>query len=150
VIERNDAATERRLREIAAAATHSRGVELVELLYLRPGRRQVVRLIVDKVGGVTIDECADLSRRMSADLDMVDVLAGRYTLEVSSPGLDRPLKTAADFRRKFGRAVSVRYKAAPDQTEIVEGEIGEVNEDSVMIGERELRFVKIIEGKLIV
>lgn len=150
MVERNDAEAERRLRQIAEAATQSRGVELVELLYLRPGRRQVVRLIVDKVGGVTIDECAEVSRRMSADLDMVDVLAGRYTLEVSSPGIDRPLKSAADFRRKSGRLVSVRYETEDGQTENVEGVIGTVDEDSVMIGERRVSVAKIMEGKQIV
>lgn len=150
MVERNDAAIEERLREIAENSATSRGVELVELLYLRPGRRQVVRLIVDKVGGVTIDECAEVSRRMSADLDMTDVLTGRYTLEVSSPGIDRPLRTAADFRRKTGRTVSVRFKAEEGTAEIVEGVIGEVDEHSVTVGERQLAIAHIVEGRLVI
>ena len=141
---------EARLQAIADAAARSRGVDLIELGYHRSGRRQVVRIFVDKVGGVTIDECAEVSRRISADLDAADVLEGRYTLEVSSPGIDRPLKSAADFRRKVGREASVRYGADSDKPATVEGMIGEVGDDFVMIGNTKLAITEVIEGKLVV
>lgn len=141
---------ERRLRDLAQAATASRGVELVDLILARAGKRQIVRLIVDCVGGVTIDQCAEVSRRISADLDMADILDGRYTLEVSSPGIDRPLKTAADFRRKVGRDVAVQYAAEADVYETVEGKLGSVTDDSVTVGNRELKLDRIKEGKVVV
>lgn len=141
---------EARLQAIADAAARSRGVDLIELGYYRSGRRQVVRIFVDKVGGVTVDECAEVSRRISADLDVADVLEGRYTLEVSSPGIDRPLKTADDFRRKVGRDVSVRYVAGDEKPVTVEGTIGDVSDDFVTIGETKLALKEVIEGKLVV
>jgi ribosome maturation factor RimP len=141
---------ESRLQSIGEAAAQSRGVDLIELKYIRTGRRQIVRVIVDKVGGVTIDECAEVSRRMSADLDMTDDLAGRYTLEVSSPGIDRPLKTADDFRRKVGRNVAVQLSGDGSAKETIEGVIGTVTGDQVMIGETEVPLDRITEGKLIV
>lgn len=141
---------EARLQSIGEAAAHSRGVELLELKHIRAGRRQIVRVIVDKVGGVTIDECAEVSRRMSADLDMSDLLSGRYTLEVSSPGIDRPLKTAADFRRKVGRDVAVRVTGDAEQEETIEGVIGEVTDEHVMVGETSIPLHRITEGKLVV
>ena len=145
-----NADVESRLQSIGEAAAHSRGVELLELKYIRAGRRQIVRVIVDKAGGVTIDECADVSRRLSADLDMTDVLNGRYTLEVSSPGVDRPLKTEADFRRKVGRNVAVRITDGGNSESALEGVIGKVTGDQVMIGERPVPLNRIIEGRLIV
>jgi len=141
---------ESRLRELAMAATASRGVELVDLVLARAGRRQVVRLLVDCVSGVTIDQCAEVSRRLSADLDMAEILDGRYTLEVSSPGIDRPLKTAADFRRKVGRDVCVQYLGEDEAVETVEGKVGPVSDLSVTVGERELALDRIKEGKLVV
>ncbi|GAB4322265.1 MAG: ribosome maturation factor RimP [Candidatus Zixiibacteriota bacterium] len=145
-----NADVESRLQSIGEAAAHSRGVELLELKYIRAGRRQIVRVIVDKVGGVTIDECADVSRRLSADLDMSDILDGRYTLEVSSPGVDRPLTTAADFRRKVGREVAVRINGDGEKEETIEGVIGQVTDDQVMIGDTPVPLKRIIEGKQIV
>jgi ribosome maturation factor RimP len=145
-----DAEIEARIRELAQAAAGSRGVDLVDLVFARSGRRQVVRLIVDCVGGVTVDQCAEVSRRMSADLDMAEILEGRYTLEVSSPGIDRPLKTAADFRRKVGREVSVHFAGDGETPQTIEGLIGDVSDVSVKVGDHELPFDRIMEGKLIV
>jgi ribosome maturation factor RimP len=141
---------ESRLRDLAQAAAASRGVELVDLVLARAGRRQVVRLIVDCVGGVTIDQCAEVSRRVSADLDMAEILDGRYTLEVSSPGIDRPLKTAADFRRKVGRDANVQYDGDQGGVQTVEGKIERVSDETVVVGELELPFARIREGKLVV
>lgn len=141
---------ERRLRDLAQAATASRGVELVDMILARAGKRQIIRLIVDCVGGVTIDQCAEVSRRISADLDMADILEGRYTLEVSSPGIDRPLKTVADFRRKVGRDVTVQYEGDGEGIETVEGKIESVTDESVTISARELKLDRIKEGKLVV
>jgi len=86
----------------------SLGMELVELEFQREGRALVLRLFLDKPGGITLDDCATVSRELSEILDVEDVIHGRYTLEVSSPGLNRPLKKPADFARATGRLVKVR------------------------------------------
>jgi len=86
----------------------SMGLELVELEFKKVGRSFVLRLFIDKPGGVTMDDCADVSRELSLLLDVEDCIPGRYTLEVSSPGLDRPLKKESDYIRFQGRLAVVK------------------------------------------
>ena len=83
-------------------------LELVDIEFARMGRDAVLRLFIDKIGGVTLDDCADLSRELSAILDVEDVISVNYSLEVSSPGLDRPLKKLQDYERYAGRLVKIR------------------------------------------
>jgi len=93
----------------------SLGMELVDIEFVRAGRNSVLRLFIDKEGGVTLDDCADVSRELSAILDVEDIIPGHYSLEISSPGLDRPLRTPADYERFAGHLVKVRtYEALPD------------------------------------
>jgi ribosome maturation factor RimP len=87
----------------------SLGLELVDIEFGRvSGSNAVLRLFIDKDGGVTLDDCAGVSRELSLILDVEDVIACNYTLEVSSPGLDRPLKKQADYDRFAGRLIKVR------------------------------------------
>jgi len=87
----------------------SRHVELVELAYRREGPQTVLRFLVDTAMGITVQQCSELNQAISALLDEHDVMAGhRYSLEVASPGLDRPLKTGHDFERVIGRRVWVQ------------------------------------------
>lgn len=104
-----------RVAELAEGLLASLGLELVELEYKREGRDMVLRLYVDKEGGITLDDCAAVSRELSEILDVEDFIRDRYTLEVSSPGLNRPLKKATDYERYRGRLVKVRtYELLPD------------------------------------
>jgi ribosome maturation factor RimP len=84
--------------------------ELVELEFFEAGRASVLRIYVDRPGGVTVDQCASLSRKIGDFLDTEDLIPGRYTLQVSSPGLDRPLVCGADFKRKIGEKVRLLVK----------------------------------------
>ncbi len=84
------------------------GVELVDLEYKREGRQMVLRLYLDKPGGITLDDCAEVSREFSTILDVEDCIPGEYTLEVSSPGLNRPLKKHSDYEKAVGRLVKVK------------------------------------------
>ncbi len=92
-----------RVRSIAARVTADRGFELVDVELKRAGGGQFVRLYVDKPGGIGLDDLQSVSEEVSAILDAEDPVAASYTLEVSSPGLDRPLKDEADYRRFVGR-----------------------------------------------
>jgi ribosome maturation factor RimP len=95
-------------------------LELVDLEFSQGGSSSLVRVYVDRSAGVTVDQCADLSRKIGDLLDMEDLVRGRYRLEVSSPGLDRPLVSGADFRRKIGEKVKVFLKESVDgKTELV-------------------------------
>ncbi|MEI6209689.1 MAG: ribosome maturation factor RimP [Desulfuromonadales bacterium] len=103
------------VQNIALPILNSLGVELVDIEYGKVGRDAVLRLFIDKEGGVTLDDCADVSRELSLILDVEDVISCNYTLEVSSPGLDRPLKKQSDYERFAGRLIKVRtYEPLPD------------------------------------
>jgi ribosome maturation factor RimP len=86
----------------------SYGLELVQVQYRREDRGWVLRIIVDRDGGITVDECGSLSREVSDLLDVEDLIDGSYNLEVSSPGLDRPLTKPADFDRFAGREINLK------------------------------------------
>jgi len=79
--------------------------ELVELTCRPQGRQLLVRLLVDKAGGITIAQCAQLNQRVSAALETANLIEESYTVEVSSPGLDRPLAAKRDFERAVGEDV---------------------------------------------
>lgn len=103
------------VRAYAQPILDSLRLELVDVEFKRSGREAVLRLFIDKEGGVTLDDCADVSRELSLVLDVEDCIPCAYNLEVSSPGLDRPLKSEADYGRFAGRLVKVRtYEPFPD------------------------------------
>lgn len=104
-----------RVTEIAEKLAESFGMELVDVEYRKEGRAAVLRLFLDREGGVTLDGCAKVSRELSEILDVEDFIQEDYTLEVSSPGLNRPLKKATDYGRYLGRLVRVRtFELFPD------------------------------------
>ena len=93
---------------IAQPILDSMQLELVDMEFVRAGKDSILRLFIDKEGGVTLDDCADLSSELSAILDVEDIITVNYSLEVSSPGLDRPLKKTQDYDRYTGRLVKIR------------------------------------------
>lgn len=97
-----------KVTRLAAPECAELGFELVDVEYVKEGKDMVLRLFVDKPGGITADDCADLSRRLDPLLDEADPIAGSYYLQVSSPGLDRPLTREADFHRFAGSHVRLR------------------------------------------
>ena len=96
------------VEKIVLPVLSSMGLELVDLEYKREGKAMILRLFIDRDGGITLDDCADVSREVSEILDVEDVIPGRYSLEVSSPGIDRPLKRPGDYEKFRGRLVKIR------------------------------------------
>src|SRR6058998_2316279 len=97
-----------RVREIAERVAASSGLEVVEVELRGGGKARMLRIVIDKPAGITHDDCANLSREVSTILDVEDAVpGGTYTLEVSSPGLDRKLQKAADFERFTGSLVKL-------------------------------------------
>jgi len=86
------------------------GLELIEIEFQRESRGWILRLYLDKVNGVTIHDCTSLSRQASDLLDVEDIISVPYTLEVTSPGLNRPLRRPQDFARYIGSEIRVRIK----------------------------------------
>jgi ribosome maturation factor RimP len=92
-----------RVRSVAQRVTADRGFELVDVELKQARSEKLVRIFVDRPGGIGLDDLQSVSVEVSAILDAEDPIEGHYTLEVSSPGLDRPLRGEADYRRFVGR-----------------------------------------------
>jgi ribosome maturation factor RimP len=124
-----------RIKNVVVREAERKGICLVELNNSFQGRTLLLRIIVDKcAGSVTVDECADLNRKVGMALEEEDIIQDSYILEVSSPGLDRPLKTKEDFSRCLGRKVKF-FLIQPINGKIeMDGVIAEVSEDGVKAG----------------
>jgi ribosome maturation factor RimP len=92
-----------RVRSVATRVTADRGFELVDIELKQAKSEKLVRIFVDRPGGIGLDDLQSVSVEVSAILDAEDPIEGHYTLEVSSPGLDRPLRGEADYRRFVGK-----------------------------------------------
>ncbi len=102
------------LRSLVEPVAGELGLDLVDLVWNRQGTGGVLKIFVDRRGGVSLGECEKLSRRLDPLLDAEDLFQGRYNLQVSSPGLDRPLRHAADFERAVGERV--RFRLRPSES----------------------------------
>jgi ribosome maturation factor RimP len=87
------------------ALLKAEGLEFIDLEFRKEGRGWVLRIFIDKPGGVTLDDCAETSRQLGDQIEVEDLIPHAYTLEVSSPGLDRPLKKEKDFLHSVGKMV---------------------------------------------
>lgn len=106
---------EQQVAQIAAAVlSQFPALELVDVEYVKEGADWVLRVFIDKPGGVEIDDCEAVSRNLSDRLDEADPIPGTYLLEVSSPGLERPLKRPEDFERFAGQLVRITTFAPVD------------------------------------
>ena len=105
------------------------GYDLVEISLVVSHGRRTLRVFIDKPGGVNVSDCANASRAMSAVLDEGDLLKGRYFLEVSSPGAERPLRSREDFERFIGRRARLKVKSEEKGIEVIEGTIESLNKD---------------------
>ena len=124
---------EARTEELITPILDRRNFELVDVEYVKEGSTWYLRVYIDKEGGITSDDCADVSREMNEILDREDYVEGSYTFEVSSPGLGRPLKKEKDFKRSLGKSVECKlYKAINKQKEF-EGILKDFTEDTVTI-----------------
>ena len=99
---------EQKTEEILIPITEEYGYELVDVEYVKEGSTWYLRAYIDKPGGISIDDCEAVSRRLSTILDEKDFIDDSYILEVSSPGLGRPLKKEKDFKRSLGEEVEIR------------------------------------------
>ena len=124
---------EARTEELITPILDRRNFELVDVEYVKEGSTWYLRVYIEKEGGITSDECAEVSREMTEILDREDYVEGSYTFEVSSPGLGRPLKKEKDFKRSLRKSVECTlYKAINKQKEF-EGILKDFTEDTVTI-----------------
>ena len=139
------------LRPVVEAA----GLELVEAAFTREHRRRILRVTVDRddPGGVDLDTIAEVSGRISRRLDLEDVVSGPYDLEVSSPGVERPLRRPQEFRRHTGEQVKVRSVEPVDGSRTHTGTLETADEDGIVVrteaGERRLRYEDVASARTV-
>lgn len=119
------------------------GMELVDIEYKMKRGRGILRLYIDKPDGVKIDDCERVSKKIDSILDKSDIIRGRYLLEVSSPGLDRPLKREKDFKRFMGRLVKVKTFSPIDNQKTFVGILKDYREGKVTLESREGKIIQI-------
>ncbi|MBP5158877.1 MAG: ribosome maturation factor RimP [Lachnospiraceae bacterium] len=109
------------------------GFELVDVEYVKEGSDFYLRVYIDKEGGITVDDCETFSRRLDGPLDAEDFIDGPYILEVSSPGLTRPLKKDRDFERSIGKLVEVKLFKAFDGQKEFESELEAFDDKTISL-----------------
>jgi len=132
------ATLEQKLQELLQGSVEDLGCELWGIECQRVGRYLTVRLFIDKEGGVTVEDCADVSRQVSAVLDVEDPIADKYNLEVSSPGLDRPLFTLNQFERYLGQEILLHLRIPVADRRKWQGQLAKIKNDMITL---------IVDGK---
>ncbi|MCR4673895.1 MAG: ribosome maturation factor RimP [Lachnospiraceae bacterium] len=124
---------EKKTEEYMLPIVEKRGFELYDVEFVKEGNDYYLRAYIEKPGGITINDCVDVSREMNEILDKEDYIKEQYIFEVSSPGLDRPLKKDKDFERNLGKNVDIKtYKAFDKQKEFT-GILSSYDKESVTI-----------------
>lgn len=132
---------EEKIRDIAKSIVDSLGYELIDVEFLTGGKRAKLKLFIDKEGGVTLDDCEKASRYIGYALDVEDPIPTSYVLEVSSPGLDRPLKKPSDYERCKGKLVKIKTKVPIGNQMVFIGRLSGIIDQKVEIkldGEKDL------------
>lgn len=141
------------LRDQLAVVVTGLGFEFVGCELQRQGRSSLLRVYIDKENGITVDDCSKVSRQVSAMLDVEDPIQGRYTLEVSSPGVDRPLFEIAHFQKFIGNKVKIRVYAPINNQRNFVGKLSRVEGTNIhlLVDENEVvvPFSDIEKAKLI-
>jgi ribosome maturation factor RimP len=139
-----------RVRELATRVATSYGLDIFDVELKREGGQQVLRVIVDRPGpaatpedSVSIDDCARVAEDLGTLLDVEDVMPGEYTFEVSSPGLDRPLRTADDYRRFAGRWAKIVTSEPVQRQTAFNGRVKGIEGDDVVFESEGKKLVKL-------
>ncbi len=122
--------------KVAGKAASDAGIELVNVEIAGTKRDAVIRIYIDKEGGVTIDDCSSISRAVEEVLDGEDVIPSKYVLEVSSPGIERELYSLKDFVKFAGHPAKVKLRTEIDGQKTFVGTITEVDGDKITIDDR--------------
>ena len=131
-----------KVKALISDTFQGRGIELVELSYRRRREGMTLTFLVDKPDGITMEECSQLNHEIDQLLDKSGIMNERYLLEVSSPGLDRPLRTREDFIRAIGKPVKIISRLPVDGRDVHTGELYGVNDrDIVIMGKGNLSTV---------
>jgi len=125
--------TEQKVFDIVENTILSMNIDIVDVEYLKEGSEWVLRIIIDKIGSVTLDDCSEVSMAIDATLDDLNIFKHPYNLEVSSPGFDRPLITDKDFERNMGQLVEVHPLLIKGAKKWFEGKLVSVTDAELTI-----------------
>lgn len=124
---------EKKCEELVQPIVDAHQFELVDVEFVKEGSNYYLRVFADKEGGINIDDCVTISRELEAKLDADDFIDDAYILEVSSPGLGRPLKKDKDLQRSIGSDVEVKLYKAIDKQKEFEGQLVAFDENTITI-----------------
>lgn len=133
------------IEELVSPIVDDKGFEIVDIEYVKEAGEYYLRIFLDKEGGISLNDCESVSRELSEILDIKDPIKDNYFLEVSSPGLDRPLKKDKDFLRYKGRDIEIKLYKPLNGSKQFEGQLVGLNEDKnivVVIDNNEVEFNK--------
>ena len=131
-----------KIEALAAQVAQEEGVEVFDLAVLREGPRTVVRVFLDREGGIRLGECESFSRKMSAALDVSDPMPGPYVLEVSSPGLNRRLTKPVHFTAAAGRRIRVALAEPVDGSRNYAGTLLSADAEGIVL-ERDGKAIRL-------
>jgi ribosome maturation factor RimP len=128
--------------ELVTPILDEMGLELVDIEYKKEGSNWFLRIFIDnETGSIDIDDCGQVSERLSQKLDEVDPIPTAYFLEVSSPGAERPLRKESDFRKAVGKHVHITTKEPLDGASVFEGELTSFEEGKLTVQESKKTYV---------
>ncbi|HBO85146.1 MAG: hypothetical protein A2073_02890 [Deltaproteobacteria bacterium GWC2_42_11] len=136
------------VKELVVPILADNNIELVDIEYRMEAGRRVLRFFIDKEGGITLDDCERISREISAILDVKDIIHHSYSLEVSSPGIDRPLVKKMDFIRYRNKKAYIKTKVPINGRRNFRVVIEGVEDDSVVVRDSESRIWNIPIGSI--
>ena len=139
---------EQRTEQLLFPLVDAQGFELVDVEYVKEGGNWYLRAYIDKPGGIAVDDCEVISRALSERLDEEDFIEEAYILEVSSPGLGRPLKKEKDFARSIGQEVEVRTYRAIDRQKEFTGILCAYDKDSITIEAENAERMEFARGDI--
>lgn len=138
---------EAEVEKIVEELLENTALELVAVDYVKE-RDWYLRVFIDKEGGVDLDDCQDLSRKLEELLDDQDLIKTSYILEVSSPGLDRELKKPRDFQREMGKDIDVSLFAPLDGKKVVTGPLSAYDGETINVGDMAIPMDKVAKVNL--
>lgn len=136
------------VKRICNSLADELGYELVDVEFLKESSSYFLRVYLDKPGGINLDDCQKISQLLSEKLDERDPISVAYYLEVSSPGLDRPLKNDKDLKRNLGKEVDIKLYEALESKKTIEGYLENYNDKEITIITATEKFINIPREKI--
>ena len=134
--------------EILSSIIDTKELEIVDITYKREGRTMVLRILLDKEDGISIDECGKINNELSENLDKENIIDEHYIVEVSSPGLDRPMKTDRDFERVMGKDIKVTTYAPIDGKNVFIGKLQGLSASTIVVEDIERIATEVPRDKI--